>query len=220
MNKLFLVSCCLFLPFFTSFAVTIKVEEKIVKYSNGKHNALQVNIMGVEEKEVLKAWAKKMKSMKGKVEKKRHEVIGMGAIYYDVHHYPGNYYGRTKQHETHVAFSVAVDLEGKFVSSSSNSKAYAALEVMIISFSKEVIRNQVQKEKQEAEKQLSAQEKELQKLKKKNEKLHQHIEKWKSSIKLAESELIENESDQKKQVQVIIDQQEKVNSIRKKESEI
>lgn len=220
MSKFYFSILVLFFSFSSAKAVDVAVEEISVKFNHGRYNAVQVTIIGVQEKDVLKAWSKKMKKLKGKVKSTRHEVVGLGAIYYDIHHYPGNFYAKSKQEGGHVEFAVAVDLDAKYIESSDNMKAYAALEQLLIEFSKDVIRAQVQKELEAAEKALKKQQKAMEKLKKKKVKLKENIVGWKEDVKVAEGEVIQNDIDQKTQVDVIIKQQEKVEEIKKKQSEI
>jgi len=220
MAKLYFTFLILFLSFSSTKAVDVSVDEGNVKFNHGKYNAVQVKIVGVQEKDVIKAWSKKMKKLKGKVKSSRHQVEGIGVMYYDINHYPGNFYAKSNQEGSYVEFAVAVDLDGEYVSSESNMKAYSALENFLIEFSKEVIRAQVQKELEEAEKVLKKQQKQMEKLKKKKEKLKEDIVGWKEDVKVAESEIIQNDNDQKKQVDVIINQQEKIEEIKKKQSKI
>ena len=220
MSKFYFLILVLFISFSNVKAIDVAVEEISVKFNHGRYNAVQVKIVGVQEKDVLKAWARKMKKLKGKVKSTRHEVVGLGAIYYDIHHYPGNFYGKSKQELGHVEFAVAVDLDGKYVESSNNMKGYAALEQLLIEFSKEVIRAQVQNELETAEKALKKQQKAIEKLKKEKLKLKENIVGWKQEVKVAEGEVIQKDIDQKIQVDVIIKQQAKVAEIKKKQSEI
>lgn len=211
----------LFLCFMSTVkAVDIPVSETFVKFDHGKHNALQVAISGVQEKNVIKAWAKKMKDLKGVVKQGRHEVEAMGAIYYDIHHYPGNFYAKSKENDGVVIFSVAVDLEGKYIESSDNKQGYEALKQFLIKFSKEAIRAQVENDLNEAEKALKKQQKELAKLKRKKVKLKEHIIGWKQDIKQAESDTIQNNLNQKKQVDLIQNQEHEIENIKKKQAEI
>ncbi|MFT6717592.1 MAG: 3-methyladenine DNA glycosylase AlkD [Saprospiraceae bacterium] len=220
MSKLYFTLIILFFSFSNTKAIDVDVKEGYMKFTHGKYNSLQVKIVGVQEKDVLKAWSKKMKKLKGKVKSSRHQVEGLGVMYYDIHHYPGNFYAKSKQNGAYVEFAVAVDLDGDYISSSDNMKAYSALKQFLIEFSKDVIRAQVKNELEAAQKALKKQQKEMEKLKKKKLRLKEHIVAWKEEIKLAENELIINDTDQKKQVDVIIKQQEKVEIIKKKQSEI
>jgi len=220
MSKLYFAFLILCLSFSSTKAIDVAVDEGYVKFNHGKYNAVQVKIVGVQEKYVIKAWSKKMKKLKGKVKSSRHQVEGIGVMYYDIHHYPGNFYAKSKQEGSYVEFAVAVDLDGEYVSSEKRMKAYKALEQFLIEFSKDVIRAQVQKELEEAEKVLKKQQKQMEKLKKKKVKLKENIVGWKEDVKVAESEIIQNDTDQKKQVDVIINQQEKIEEIKKKQSKI
>lgn len=220
MSKFYLAFLIVFSSFSSSYAIDISVREGIVKFKHGRFNALQVKIIGVQEKDVLKAWSKKMKKLKGKVKSARHGSEALGAVLFEVHHYPVNLYAQSKQNDTYVEFSVAVDLEGKYVESSENMKACSAMEKFLIDFSKDVIKAQVQSELDAAQKSLKQEQKKMEKLKKKTVRLNANIVGWKTDLKIAESEVIQNSIDQKNQVDIIIKQQEKIEIIKNKQLEI
>lgn len=220
MKKVILPLLLLFLSLTSAQAITLKVKEGSVKFDHGTFNALTVEILGVQEKEVNKAWAKKMKDYKGKVDKNKHGVVAEGVTYVGVHEYQANYYSKTKEKDGTVTFSVSVDLGGAYLTSSEHSSSYKNLEKAIIEFAKEVIREQVKEELKEAEKALKKQEKALEGLKKDKEKLKSNIAGWKEDIKKAESEIVTNDADQKKQAEEIKKQKVVVDQIRTKESQI
>jgi hypothetical protein len=220
MNKIYFLFLIVLVSVSTVKAVDIVVTESKVKFSHGKFNAVQVQIPGVLEKDVLKAWANKMKDLKGKIKTSRHGVEAAGATYFDINHYPGNFYAETKLVGGIVELSVAVDLDGKYIKSSDNMKAYNGLKSFMVEFSKGLIREQVQKELAAAEKLLKKQQKALEKLKKKKLNLKEDVVGCQEDIKLAENEIIQNDLSQKNQVDVIIRQQQEVEAIKKKQLEI
>jgi len=220
MNKIYFTFLILLVSISSSQAVDILVTESLVKFGHGKYNAVQVKIPGVLEKGVLKAWVKKMKDLKGKIKTSRHGVEAEGATYFDINHYPGNFYAKTEQVGSVVELSVAVDIDGKYIKSADNMKAYNGLKSFMVEFSKDVIRAQVQRELLAAEKLLKKQQKEMEKLKKKKLKLKEDVVGWQEDIKVAEDEIIQNDLSQKTQVDVIIRQQQEVEAIKKKQLEI
>lgn len=203
-----------------SFAITLKVNEGKVKFDNGSHNALTIEIFGVQEKEVLKAWADKMKDFKGDVDRDKHDVEAIGVTYFEVHEYQANYYATSSEKDGTVTFSVAVDLGGAYLNSGEHNSSYKKLEKALIEFAKNVIREQVKEELKEAEKEMDKQQKELESLQKKNKNLKEDIAGWKEDIKKAESDIVTNESEQKQQTEVVKKQKVVVDQIRKKQSQI
>ncbi len=201
-------------------AVELQVRETTVSFKDGNHNALTIKIIGVQEKQVIKAWAKKMKRNKGKTDKSKHGVVAERVTWKSIFATPTNYLAKTELNSSTLTLSVAVNLGGAYLNSSDHKSAYKSLEKELIAFAKEVLKAQVQDEISAAKKVLKKNERKLTSLQSANARYKKNIEKWKQNIIDAEDAIVQNESDQVTQEQVIVDQKVVVEEIVLKESQI
>ena len=216
-----LLGMILLLAFVTqSAAIELQVRETTVGFKDGNHNALTIKIVGVYEKQVIEAWAKKMKKNKGKTNKNKHGVVAERVTWQSIFATPSTYLAKTELNLSTLTLSIAVNLGGAYLNSSDHESAYKSLEKELIAFAKELLKAQVQVELLAAKKILKKNEKKLASLQSSNARSKKNIEGWKQDITDAEADIVQNESEQVTQEQVIVDQKTVVEEIIEKESQI
>lgn len=197
MRKLFPL-CFLLFAFIQTQAVEIIVKERYVKFHGDRKNALAVEVKGLEDDDLVDAWAKRMKKLDGDVDKKRNDVISTQTLLPEVFELPTTIYATADQQDGFVLFAVSMEIGKDELSSVQYPSAYKALENYLIDFVKEVLRAKADQEIELAMKALEEEKKELEKLKKENAALKEKIVGWKEDIKQAESDAIVNDAEQKK----------------------
>lgn len=204
----------------TASAIELKVREFRVKYKDGTFNSLSVDIPGVDEKLAQEVWVKRMKSLKGKTKKKKHQTKSEGVLFYELYEYPCIMYSHMEHDAQKVSFAVAVKMGEDYLNSDDHKTSYANLEKYLKEFAKDVLKAQVDRELSAAKKSLGKQEKQQQKLEKQHMKLETNIAGWKADIIKAEAGIVTNDSLQVIQKEKIENQKKKIELIEQKKSKI
>ena len=179
-------------------AIEIVVKERYIKFHGDRKNALVVEVVGVEDDDLVDAWAKRMKKLDGDVDKKRNDVIALETLLPEVFELPTAIYATADEKDGFVLFAVSMSIGKDELSSVQYPSAYKALETYLIDFVKEVLRAKADEEIEKAMEVLEDEKEAMEKLKKENASLKEKIVGWKEDIKQAESEVIVNESEQQK----------------------
>ena len=196
-------------------AQEIVVTEGKADLGGAKNPVLQVTIYESTENDVEKAWKSLMKGYTAKVTS--NEVIfSDNAKITELSTNTVDTYAMMSSTDEGVKFSVAIDLGGAFVNSTTHATYYDIAEKMVKDFAVDVCKKAV-KAKYEAE--LAKQKKlenELKDLAKKKEKLANDITEWQKSIANAEKEIEINIKDQESTTTLIQDQAKVVEAVLKK----
>jgi len=196
-------------------AQEIVITEGKEDLGGAKNPVLQVTIYESTESEVEKAWKSLMKGYNAKVTSKE-VIFSDNAKITELSTNTVDTYAMMSSTDEGVKFSVAIDLGGAFVNSTTHSTYYDIAEKIIKDFALDVCKKAV-KEKYEAE--LVKQKKlenELKDLVKKKEKLANDIIEWQKSIANAEKEIEINIKDQESTTTLIQDQTKLVEAVLKK----
>ena len=196
-------------------AQEIVVTEGKEDLGGAKNPVLQVTIYESTESDVEKAWKSLMKGYNAKVTSKE-VIFSDNAKITELSTNTVDTYAMMSSTDEGVKFSVAIDLGGAFVNSTTHATYYDIAEKMVKDFAIDVCKKAV-KAKYEAE--LAKQKKlenELKDLAKKKEKLANDITEWQKSIANAEKEIEINIKDQESTTTLIQDQAKVVEAVLKK----
>lgn len=196
-------------------AQEIVVTEGKADLGGAKNPVLQVTIYESTENDVEKAWKSLMKGYNAKVTSKE-VIFSDNAKITELSTNTVDTYAMMSSTDEGVKFSVAIDLGGAFVNSTTHATYYDIAEKMVKDFAVDVCKKAV-KAKYEAE--LAKQKKlenELKDLAKKKEKLANDITEWQKSIANAEKEIEINIKDQESTTTLIQDQAKVVEAVLKK----
>jgi len=196
-------------------AQEIVVTEGKEDLGGAKNPVLQVTIYESTESDVEKAWKSLMKGYNAKVTSKE-VIFSDNAKITELSTNTVDTYAMMSSTDEGVKFSVAIDLDGAFVNSTTHATYYDIAEKMVKDFAIDVCKKAV-KAKYEAE--LAKQKKlenELKDLAKKKEKLANDITEWQKSIANAEKEIEINIKDQESTTTLIQDQAKVVEAVLKK----
>ena len=196
-------------------AQEIVVTEGKEDLGGAKNPVLQVTIYESTENDVEKAWKSLMKGYNAKVTSKE-VIFSDNAKITELSTNTVDTYAMMSSTDEGVKFSVAIDLGGAFVNSTTHATYYDIAEKMVKDFAVDVCKKAV-KAKYEAE--LAKQKKlenELKDLAKKKEKLANDITEWQKSIANAEKEIEINIKDQESTTTLIQDQAKVVEAVLKK----
>jgi len=196
-------------------AQEIVVTEGKADLGGAKNPVLQVTIYESTENDVEKAWKSLMKGYNAKVTSKE-VIFSDNAKITELSTNTVDTYAMMSSTDEGVKFSVAIDLGGAFVNSTTHATYYDIAEKMVKDFAIDVCKKAV-KAKYEAE--LAKQKKlenELKDLAKKKEKLANDITEWQKSIANAEKEIEINIKDQESTTTLIQDQAKVVEAVLKK----
>ena len=189
----------------------------------GTFNALVVEMPNVSDKVALKVWKDYIKGYgpKAKKVKKAKEILSSGAIIGGLNSSdPLDVYAKVVGQSSGSKLIVWFGMGEFFVSSGSFPSDYTAAEKFLQGYNREVAKELVVMELEDAEKKLKKFEKEMKSLKKKNDGFHKDIEKAKKAIAKAEANIEENTNKQEEQTSIISDQSNVVEEIKKKLSEM
>ncbi len=196
-------------------AQEIVVTEGKKDLGGAKNPVLQVTIYESTESDVEKAWKSLMKGYNAKVTSKE-VIFSDNAKITELSTNTVDTYAMMSSTDEGVKFSVAIDLGGAFVNSTTHATYYDIAEKIVKDFAVDVCKKAV-KAKYEAE--LAKQKKlenELKDLAKKKEKLANDITEWQKSIANAEKEIEINIKDQESTTTLIQDQAKVVEAVLKK----
>ncbi|HQI46780.1 MAG TPA: hypothetical protein PLC59_12055 [Bacteroidales bacterium] len=196
-------------------AQEIVVTEGKEDLGGAKNPVLQVTIYESTESDVEKAWKSLMKGYNAKVTSKE-VIFSDNAKITELSTNTVDTYAMMSSTDEGVKFSVAIDLGGAFVNSTTHATYYDIAEKIVKDFAVDVCKKAV-KAKYEAE--LAKQKKlenELKDLAKKKEKLANDITEWQKSIANAEKEIEINIKDQESTTTLIQDQAKVVEAVLKK----
>lgn len=196
-------------------AQEIVVTEGKEDLGGAKNPVLQVTIYESTENDVEKAWKSLMKGYNAKVTSKE-VIFSDNAKITELSTNTVDTYAMMSSTDEGVKFSVAIDLGGAFVNSTTHATYYDIAEKIVKDFAVDVCKKAV-KAKYEAE--LAKQKKlenELKDLAKKKEKLANDITEWQKSIANAEKEIEINIKDQESTTTLIQDQAKVVEAVLKK----
>ncbi len=182
----------------------IEVLESSAKFNDGSHNSISVTLYEVDSKFVEKAWKKFMKSYKAKVNSKK-EIFADNALIPEISENSLDIYAFTKEtKENDVELSIAINLGGVYLSSSTHPDKFKALKSIIYNFAVETTKDAIKDKIKAEEKVLNSIHKEQEKLVKEQDNLKSNIESYKDKIKTAEEDIktnIKNQEDKSKEIE-------------------
>lgn len=221
MKKITLLLFCTIIAFSNLKAQKkIQVRETTTEFSTGKQSSLVIDIFEVSEKDVdkeLKSW---MKGYKAKVSSKK-EVFGDDATISEISTNTVDIYAKTAENKNGgVTLSVAFDLGGAYLSSSSHPKEFKAAEKLVYDFAIKVSKDAVAALLKEEEKVLKDLEKDQKNLEKDQKNLEKDIEDYKSKIQQAEKDIEKNKKEQEEKQKAMKEQEKKIEGVKAKEKAI
>jgi len=199
--------------------VNAQITEDVKSMNLGVKNALILELPDTKTKFVSKLWKKHIKDYKGKAKKVKKadellakecqipEIGGEGKV--DV-------YTRFSSNGDNVFMTMWVDLGDNFLASADHPDKYTEAEKFLMRFALEVTKEKIKIEIDKEEDTLKDFEKDMKKLVRANENYHRDIEQAKEKIKKAESNIAQNEVDQKNALQEIEAQKDKVVKVKKR----
>ncbi len=201
-----------------SFAQEVKVKSGNEKFSSGSHDCLTTTIFEGDKDKAMTKWKSKLNSFKDeKVKRSGDEIFGDNIEIKDWGNNPVDIYSKfdeDKDKKT-VTMSVAVDLGGTYLTSSTKDK-YNYIEKMMKEFAIDMTKDNIKDLVNDAEKALGKLEDDQKDLEKKNKGYKDDIEDYKKKITKAESDIKDNEANQSKKKSEIDAQKKVTDDIRKK----
>jgi len=196
----------------------IEVNETSFGFSTGNQHALYVTVFESSSKDVSKAWQKKLKDFKGKINEKKGEISSDNALIKDFKDNNAvDIYTRfedTKDGNTKMY--VAINMGGAYLSSSDHPDKFKVMKKILYEFAKKMSEEVVNKQIKNASKILAGFESEQKNLEKENERLHKDIENYKEKIKKAEDDIKKNLADQEAKKKELEVQQKAVDALQEK----
>jgi hypothetical protein len=196
-------------------AQEIKVKEDKENIGGAKNPVLTVIIYEASESDVEKAWKSLMKDYDAKVSTKD-GVFADNAKITEISANTVDVYALTAKTDDGIKLTVAIDLGGVFLSSSTHSAEYKAAEKIIKNFAITVSKKAVEEKLDDASDAQKKLESDLKDLEKKNTRLHNDIEGYKNKITEAEKDIEDNVKDQETTTKSIEAQKKVVEEIQKK----
>jgi len=196
-----------------------QITEDVKSMNLGVKNALILELPDTKKKFVSKLWKKHIKDYKSKAKKvkKADELLAKECEIPDIGGSKKvDVYTRFNANGENVYMTMWVDLGDNFLSSTENPERYTEGEKFLMRFALEVTKEKIKIEIDKEEDTLKGFEKDLKKLVRANENYHRDIELAKERIKKAESNIAQNEVDQKNTKEQISDQKEKVVKVKKR----
>lgn len=189
-------------------AQSISTSENTEKFSTGSQNAIVTTIYENKADEVMSEWKKVLKEFKHeKISDKNNELLGDNILIKEWGNNPADFYTKfegDKKAKT-VKMSVAVDLGGAYLKSSSDNEKYKFLETMVKDFAVRVTKEPITQAIKTNEKVLGKLEDQQKDLEKDKTKLNETIEENKNKISKAERDIMEKDVAQiKKKAEVDI----------------
>ncbi len=189
-------------------AQNISTSENTEKFSTGSQNAVVTTIYENKADEVMSEWKKVLKEFKyEKISDKGNELFGDNILIKEWGNNPADFYTKfeaDKKAKT-VKMSVAVDLGGAYLKSSSDNEKYKFVEKMVKDFAIRVTKEPITQAIKTNEKALAKLEDQQKDLEKDKTKLNETIEENKNKTSKAERDIMEKDVAQiKKKAEVDI----------------
>ncbi len=218
--NLFILVFCLCFALFDSHA---QITEDDKSMSLGVNNALVLELPDAKEKFVEKLWKKYIKQFDGKTKrnKKADEYFTDNAKMVDIGGAQSvDVYCRVAGSGSDVEVILWIDVDGSFLSSSSYPEEYTEAEKILMRFALEVTREKIKIELKEEQSRMKKLSKSMKKLQRANSNYHRSIEIAKEKIKKAEANIEQNEIDQENMKNDIEAQQEILEAVKKRLSDL
>ncbi len=187
----YLISIFIFISFLIA-----QVNEGMVKFNLGEHNALKLRLIDVDKKMVEDEWKLYTKPY-GKPDKKKGEFITRGVNMVGISN-PVDWYVKLDKNKKDIILKLCVISNEEFLSSSNQSGNYEVIENYLEYFVFVVDKAKVNKEFESVKKALASLQKKLKKLSGNFASNLKSIEKYTKKIKSAEKD---NKSNLKKQAE-------------------
>ncbi len=195
LTTLLLVSTATF-----SFSQSIAVKDGSEKFSTGSQPAILTTIYEHKLNDVISEWKKVMKDFKHeKVKESDNEVFGDNILVSDWGNNTADFYAKFEEDskDKTIKMAVAVDLGGKYLTSSDRDKL-KFVEKLVKDFAVKMTKEAMEGNVKDAGKLLVKLEDNEKDLVKDNKNYKDDIENWKGKIKKAEDDIKKNEEDQVK----------------------
>jgi len=215
----------LFVLFLFSFTLQAQISEEARAMVKGMNNALVLELPDAEAKLVKKWWSSYMKDhdARPKRVKGADELLSAGAEIIGIGGSAGvDVYSRLDQIGSTTINTVWFDLGGErgYVSSSLQESKYIEAEKFLMRFALYVTKEKIQIELAQEEKEMKRLNNDLTKLEKENTSYHREIEQAKERIKRAEANIVTNLENQEKAKDNITNQQEVLEEVKRRLSEL
>lgn len=191
MKQLFTLSLALATTF--CFGQSISVKETNEKFSTGNQSAVGATIMENNADDVISEWKKVMKDFKHeKVKDKDNEVFGDNILIKEWGNNPVDFYTKFEEDKKAktVKMSVAVDLGGTYLSSSTDKEKYKYVEKMVKEFAVKMTKAPMEEAVKASEKTLGKLEDDQKDLEKDKKNLQEDIVNYKNKITKAEKDIV------------------------------
>lgn len=207
-----------------SLNVSAQISENEKSMSMGVNNALVLEIPETKEKFVKKLWKKYLKQFDGKTKKvkKADEMLTSDARIVEIGGSTSvDLISRVSSTGEDVELIIWVNMDGdEFLSSYSHPDRYTEAEKMLMRFGLEVTREKIRIELKEEENRLKKYNKDHKRLIRNNANYHREITIAQEKIKKAEANIEQNEIEQETMRATIESQQELIEEVKKRLSEI
>jgi hypothetical protein len=203
-----------------SFGQKIRVHESKENIGGGSHNALTVQVYGVDAKEVEKEWKSKMKDLGAKVSNNKGELFGDNAVIKEMGNNTVDMYARVDDKKDEVDLVVAFDLGGAYLNSSEHADKYKIAERIMHDFAVNITKGAIEyqlKTQQKALDKMNGQEKDLEK---ENKNLNNEVVDYQNRIKKDQDAIEKNKNDQAAKQKEISQQQQVVDETTKKDKAV
>ena len=181
-----------------AFSQSVNTKESNEKFSTGSQNAVVTTIFENNANDVIDEWKKVLKDFKyEKVKDSDNEVFGDNILVKEWGNNPVDFYAKfdeDKKAKT-LKMSVAVDLGGTYLTSSSDKDKYRFVEKMVKDFAVKMTKEPIANAVKATEKQLGKLQDDQKDLEKDNKNLKEDIEEYKKKIVKAEKEEIEKDAE-------------------------
>lgn len=216
----------LFIAFFQLYswsAVAQEMRDGVKSMSAGVQHAVYTDIAGVTEELVNDTWKEYIKKYGGKHKwnRKAKELFSEGVMLSNISSEPINLYAASIEGGSSVQFILWLQSpDGTFYTQERLLSQQENLQNLLTHFELEVKREDLRAIIKDEEKLYNKQESDLKKLEKSKERLHKDIEDAQEKIKKSEAEIEQNIKDQELSRQQIKSQQDKLEALRKKLSNL
>lgn len=208
----------------SSLNVSAQISEEEKAMSMGVKTALVLEIPEAKEKFVKKLWKKYLKQFKGKTKKvkKADEMRTTGARIVEIGGSSSvDLVSRVSGTGEDVELIMWVNMDGdEFLSSYNHPDRYTEAEKILMRFGLEVTREKIKIELKDEENRLKKYNKDHKKLKRNHTNYHREITIAQEKIKKAEANIEQNEIEQETMRATIESQQELIEEVKKRLSEI
>lgn len=199
------------------------MRDGVKSMSAGVQHAVYTDMPGVTEDLVNDTWKEYIKKYGGKHKwnRKAKELLSQGVMLPNISSEPINLYAASVVNGSSVQFILWLQsTDGTFYTQERLLSQQENLQNLLTHFELEVKREDLRAIIKEEEKLYSKQESDLKKLEKSKERLHKDIEDAQDKIKKSEAEIEQNIKDQELSRQQIKSQQDKIDSLKKKLSNL